>query len=97
MVPLSLDNIHSLTEFQRNAKGFAERAKETQKPLVLTVNGKAELVLQDARSYQELLDRLEYLEMLVGIRTSLEEFARGEGIPAGEAFALLRQKYGVSG
>jgi PHD/YefM family antitoxin component YafN of YafNO toxin-antitoxin module len=96
MSPLSLDNIHSLTEFQRNAKGFAARAKETQKPLILTIQGKAELVVQDARSYQELLDRLEYLEMLVGIRTSLEEFARGEGIPAREAFASLRQKHGLS-
>ena len=93
---IHLDNIHSLTDFQRNAKGFAERAKQTKQPLVLTIKGKAELVVQDAQSYQELLDRLEYLETIAGIRKSLEEFERGEGIPVQEAFAMLRQKHGLS-
>jgi PHD/YefM family antitoxin component YafN of YafNO toxin-antitoxin module len=93
---INLENIHSLTEFQRNAKGFAARAKETKQPLVLTINGKAELIVQDAQSYQELLERLEYLETIAGIRKSLEEFARGEGIPIREAFAILRQNHGLS-
>jgi hypothetical protein len=35
------------------------RLKEKKSPLVLTVNGRAELVVQDAASYQEMLDRLE--------------------------------------
>jgi PHD/YefM family antitoxin component YafN of YafNO toxin-antitoxin module len=84
------------TKTSPNAKGFAARAKETKEPLVLTINGKAELILQDAQSYQELLDRLELLETLAGIRKSLEEFERGEGMPAREAFAKLRQKHGLS-
>jgi prevent-host-death family protein len=50
MINLSKD-IHSLTEFKRNTTEFLQRLKETKHPLVLTVNGKAELVVQDAESY----------------------------------------------
>ena len=31
-------------------------------PLVLTINGRAEVVVQDAEAYQELLDRVEAIE-----------------------------------
>jgi len=33
--------------------------KKSRRPVVLTVNGKAELVVQNAASYQKLLERLE--------------------------------------
>jgi PHD/YefM family antitoxin component YafN of YafNO toxin-antitoxin module len=50
-------DITSLSNFQRNTRDFLLRLKETAHPLVLTVNGNAELVVQDAASYQKLLDR----------------------------------------
>ena len=50
-----LEDIHSLTDFQRNTKEHIQRLKETGRPEVLTVNGKAEIVVQDAASYQKLL------------------------------------------
>jgi hypothetical protein len=40
--------------------------RNTGHPIVLTINGKAELVVQDAASYQELLNKLEELKALVG-------------------------------
>ena len=57
--------------------------------MVLTVNGKAAVVVQDAESYQHLLDRMELLESLVRIRKSLGEFEQGQGIPLNEAFQRL--------
>jgi PHD/YefM family antitoxin component YafN of YafNO toxin-antitoxin module len=93
---VKLANIHSLTDFQRNAKSFAVQAKETKEPMVLTVNGRAELVLQDAQAYQELLDRLDYAESVVGILQSMEEFENREGIPVKQAFEQLRRKHGLS-
>ncbi len=48
-----------------------------------------------AESYQELLDRLELLESIAGIRKSIEEFERGEGMPLKEAWKQLREKYGL--
>lgn len=92
---LSLSDIRPLSEFQRGAKAFLARLKETKTPMVLTVNGKAAAVVQDAESYQELLDRLELLESIAGIRKSIEEFEQGEGMPLKEAWKQLREKYGL--
>ena len=33
-------------------------------------------------TYQELLERIDYLEAIVGIRKRLDEFEQGQGIPA---------------
>ncbi|HEY9637237.1 MAG TPA: type II toxin-antitoxin system Phd/YefM family antitoxin [Coleofasciculaceae cyanobacterium] len=57
-----LDNIHSLTDFKRNTSAYVEKMKDTKAPLVLTVNGEAELVVQSAKAYQELLDRIRQIE-----------------------------------
>ncbi|MEC4891391.1 MAG: hypothetical protein SAL07_03410 [Oscillatoria sp. PMC 1051.18] len=59
------------------------------------MNGKAAAVVQDAESYQELLDKLELLESIAGIRKSIEEFEQGKGIPLKQAFTELREKYGL--
>ena len=52
-------DIHSLTDFQRNARVHIDRLRETGRPEVLTVNGRAELVVPDAAAYQELVDRVD--------------------------------------
>jgi prevent-host-death family protein len=92
---LSVRNIYPLSEFQRGAKAFLEKLRGTKEPIILTVNGKASVVVQDAQSYQDLLDRLELLETSAGIRKSLEEFEQGKGIPLDEAFEHLRTKYDI--
>lgn len=91
----NLRNIHPLSDFQRSAKAFLTTLKDTQAPIVLTVNGKAAVVVQDAESYQRLLERVELLESLAGIRKSIDEFDQGRGIPLDEAFQELRQKYDI--
>jgi prevent-host-death family protein len=92
---LDLRNIHPLSDFQRSAKTFLTTLKDTQAPIVLTVNGKAAVVVQDAESYQRLLERIELLESLAGIRKSLDEFDQGLGIPLDEAFHQLRQQHDI--
>jgi PHD/YefM family antitoxin component YafN of YafNO toxin-antitoxin module len=94
---INLANIYSFTEFQRNAKAFVAQIKGSKDPLVLTVNGKAEVIVQDAQAYQDLLDRLDRAETIAGIVKSMEEFEQGKGIPAREALEQLRQKHGISG
>ncbi|MGK7929100.1 MAG: type II toxin-antitoxin system Phd/YefM family antitoxin [Spirulina sp.] len=93
---IDLNEIHSLTDFQRNAKSYLQRAKESQKPIVLTVNGKAEAIVQDARAYQKLLDRLEYAESVAAIRQGFQEIEEGKGKPAIPALEELGNKYGFS-
>ena len=43
-------DIDSLTNFKRNTTQYLQRIKESGNPLILTVNGKAEVVVQDAES-----------------------------------------------
>jgi hypothetical protein len=45
---IDLREVRSVTEFQRNIKDYVGKLKERKTPLVLTVNGRAELVVQDA-------------------------------------------------
>lgn len=59
---INLENIQTLTDFKRNAKDYVEKIKLTKSPLVLTVNGKAEVVVQEAQEFQQMLDRLQNLE-----------------------------------
>src|SRR2546425_2264475 len=64
LIPLNLYSgfIRSLSDFKRNTSELLERLKKTGNPLVLAINGKAEIVVQDAEAYQELLQRVETIE-----------------------------------
>ncbi|MGO8673958.1 MAG: type II toxin-antitoxin system Phd/YefM family antitoxin [Capsulimonadaceae bacterium] len=95
MINLHRD-IHSLTDFKRNTGEFMKQMKESKAPVVLTVNGKAELVVQDAESYQALLERLEEVDAIEGIRRGLEQMERGEGRPVAEVFAEFRRRHVIS-
>ena len=93
---IDLRQVCSVTDFQRNLKHYVGRLREKKTPMVLTVNGRAELVVQDANSYQVLLDRLERAETLAAIRQGREQFERGEGIPIKQAERRLRRQHGFS-
>lgn len=84
-----VDDISSLTDFQRNTKRHLKKLKTTGRPEVLTVNGKPEVIVQDARAFQEML------EAIKGIKRGLDEMAVGEGQPAEEALEEIRAKYKI--
>jgi PHD/YefM family antitoxin component YafN of YafNO toxin-antitoxin module len=85
MLDLTRD-IHPLTDFKRNTPEFLAQLKQTGQPVVLTINGKAELIVQDARSYQRLLDLAERLETIDAVKDGLASMGRGEGRPADAVF-----------
>jgi len=90
---LNLKNdIQSLTVFKRNTTALVKQMRRTGHPLVLTVNGKAELVVQDAGSYQELVDRLEAIE---GVRRGLDEMKAGRTQLASDVHSDLRRRYAI--
>ena len=74
-----------------------QQMKETGQPIVLTVNGKAELVVQDAESYQKLLELVDRLETIAAIREGLEDMKNGRTRPAEEVFEEIRRKHGIPG
>ena len=89
-----LRQVRSVTEFQRNIKEYVGRLKEDKTPLVLTVNDRAELVVQDAESYQLMLDRLERAETIAAIRRGRKDAEEGRMMPFEEAVSKLRQRHG---
>lgn len=92
---IKLSNIRSLTDFQRNTKKHLQRLKKTGNAEVLTVNGEAEIVVQSAEGYQQLLDDVEALRNLEILRKSLAEAQAGEGRPARRVLRELAAEYHI--
>jgi len=84
-------DIQPLTNFKRNTTELLRQMKETGEPIVLTINGRAELVVQDAGSYQKLLELVDRLEAIAGVRKGLEESKRREGQPIEDAVREIRE------
>ncbi len=93
---INIKDIQSLTDFKRNTASYLKHMKKSKNPLVLTINGQAALVVQDAEAYQEMLDKVERVETVAAIKQAAEEFERGEGQPARKALEKLRKKHGIS-
>ena len=92
---IRLSDIHSVTDFQRNPKGLLGKIRASKNPAVLTVNGKAEFVVQDAASYQDLLDRVQHAEDIEAIRNGLEQSLNGQVQLATEFFDEFRKSNGL--
>jgi PHD/YefM family antitoxin component YafN of YafNO toxin-antitoxin module len=75
---------------------MVRQLKKTGQPVVLTVNGKAELVLQDDESYQKLLEANDRMETIEGIKRGLESMKRNAGKPAEKFFQKLFTEKGIS-
>jgi prevent-host-death family protein len=89
-------DIQSLTTFRRRSGDFLKQLKKTKRPVVLTVKGKAQAVVQDAEAYQRLLDIAALADAREGIRQGLEESRRGLGQDAEAFFAEFEAAHGIS-
>ena len=88
MLNLTRD-INSLSNFKRETPKFLEQLRETKAPIVLTLNGVSEIVVQSAEGYQALLDQLEEFETEAAIGAGFQELKEGKGVPA---LAALRER-----
>ena len=86
---IALQDIRSLTDFQRNTKAHMRRLKSSGRPAVLTVNGRAELVVQDAAAFEDMLDAIR------GIQRGLDEMKAGKGEPAKVVLDRIRSKHKI--
>ena len=86
---IALQDIRSLTDFQRNTKAHLRRLKSSGRPAVLTVNGRAELIVQDAAAFEDMLDAIR------GIQRGLDEMKAGKGDPARKVLDRIRAKYKI--
>ena len=96
MLDITCD-IQSLTTFRRRSGAFLKQLKRSKRPVVLTVNGKAAAIVQDAAAYQRLLDLAAQADASEGIRQGIEDTKAGKTRPAREFFAEFESQRGIPG
>ncbi|HXP87124.1 MAG TPA: type II toxin-antitoxin system Phd/YefM family antitoxin [Bryobacteraceae bacterium] len=88
-------DIQPLTTFRRRSAEFLRQLKKSKRPVILTVNGRAAAIVQDAEAYQRLLDIAARADASEGIRQGTEDLKRGRHKPAREALEEFRAKHGI--
>jgi hypothetical protein len=54
------------------------------------------IVVQDATSYQQLLNTIEELETIIGIKKGLDDLAQGHTRPLNQFVEEMQKKHGIS-
>jgi prevent-host-death family protein len=93
MSPISpSEDIRSVTDLKRHTRDILDHLHATGRPVILTVNGRADSVLLDVRAYEKLLQAGNLAELLApaerdsesgktrSMREFMEEFKRGKNI-----------------
>ena len=75
-----MQRIRPLSAFLRRTLQFRDELRESGEPIVLTVNGRAELVVIAAEAYQRLVERAERA-ILAGIKPKGYDLAPAFGPP----------------
>lgn len=89
-------DIQTLSDFKKNASKLLKQLQETKQSIILTVNGQAVAVVQDAESYQNALNERELAESVDVLKQRIAKLRNGgERIPAEEVFAKISKKYGI--
>lgn len=85
-------DIHTVTEFSRKPAEHIKRLSESKRPEILTVNGKATVVVQDAETYEKMAELADYAESIQNIRQAMSE----QGRPLDEFTAEFEAKHGIT-
>jgi prevent-host-death family protein len=88
-------NIQPMTTFRNHSAEIMRHLKETKRPVVLTVNGRAAAVVQDAEASQHLLDLAADASAVEGIRQGLEDLSYGRQREAREVFDEMRAELNI--
>ncbi len=88
-------DIQSLSVFKRDSAKFIRQMKKTGEPILLTINGKAAVVMHDPDSYQEYLRNKDRQETIEGIRRGRADVKAGRVRDAEEFFNEMFAKYDI--
>ena len=80
---------------KRDTVDLIHELQRTRQPIILTISGKAHLVVEDMTSLRLLVKLVDRLDTIEAIREGLASIDRGEGRPAEEVFEEIRQKYNI--
>ena len=59
------EDIRSITDLKRKTNSILDQIHKTKRPVVLTVNGKEEAVLMDAKEYEKIINAFGLLRLLI--------------------------------
>lgn len=90
-----VNGVDSLTNFKRNTPELLSQLETSGSPIVLTVNGRAKVVVQDVAAYQKLLEKAERGDMIEALQQSLASMERGAGLDYTSAMNKLRRKHKI--
>ena len=87
------DDIRSVTDLKRKTREILDHLHESGRPVVLTVNGRADAVLIDAKTFDKYLSAANMARLLAPaeadvragrtrtLRSFMNEFKRGHKVP----------------
>lgn len=67
------EDIRSITDLKRNTSSVLDQIHKTKRPVILTVNGKAEAVLVDAKEYEKITSAFNLLKLLAPAEEDIKE------------------------
>jgi prevent-host-death family protein len=88
-------DILPMTTFRNHSAEIMQHLKDTRRPVILTVNGRAAAVVQDAEAYQRLLDLAAEASAAEGIRQGLEDLRNGGTRQACAVFDEIRAEHDI--
>lgn len=86
------NDIYPVSDFNRKTSEHIKRVQETKRPEILTVNGKAAVVIVDPESYDKMAQNQELLQSLKNIAIANEQHENGQGKPAQQVFEELKSE-----
>ncbi len=86
MHTIQVGNVTPSTDFGNNIERYIEELSVSKQPLLLTRSGKGSAVLLDAELYQQMLDKIAFMQ---SVTEGLEDYRSNRMVPEKDVFASL--------
>ena len=88
MNTVQVKNVAPLTDFGNTIERYMDESSASKQPLLLKRTGKSSAVLLDAEVYQQMLDKIAFMQ---SVTEGLEDYRNNRTVPAKEVFASLEK------
>ena len=88
-------DIQPLSQLIQHPDDIVAQVKRTGNPVVLTVDGKADVVVMDASAYEAMRTDRELEASIKDLQQGMDEIDAGLGRPAREVLAEIFAKHGL--
>ena len=93
MIDITTD-IQPLSYFKRTTPAMVKQLKKSGRPIILTIDGKAEVVVMDAKEYTALRKEQKKEEWFAFLRASQEDMDAGRVYPIKDVLERIGKRHG---